>query len=128
MYEFSGDKEVLVKAEDFGKRLLPAFNSATGIPYYWVNHRTGQAKGEVVNMAEGGSCLIEMGMLSWFTGNPVYCEKAKNASLAIFSRRSPMETFFLAETMKYLYLVFANPEGINPEECVFSTEAHPFRK
>jgi hypothetical protein len=39
-----------------------------------------------------------------------------------------METFFLAETMKYLYLVFANPDGINPDECVFSTEAHPFRK
>jgi len=33
---------------------------------------------------------------------------------------------YVAETLKYLYLVFANPEGINPKECVFSTEAHPF--
>ena len=39
-----------------------------------------------------------------------------------------METFFLAKTLKYLCLVFANPEGINPDDCVFSTEAHPFRK
>jgi hypothetical protein len=43
-------------------------------------------------------------------------------------KKDHMETFFLAETMKYLYLTFANPEGINPEECVFNTEAHPFRK
>ena len=55
MYEFSEDKKVLAKAEDFGKRLLPAFSSPTGIPYYWVNLRTGEAKGEEVNMAEGGS-------------------------------------------------------------------------
>jgi hypothetical protein len=88
MYEFSGDKKVLLKAEDFGIRLLPAFSSMTGIPYYWVNLKTGEAKGEIVNMAEGGSCLIEMGMLSRFTGNPVYFEKAKNASMAIFNRRS----------------------------------------
>jgi len=88
MYEFSGDKKVLAKAEDFGKRLFPAFNSPTGIPYYWVNLKTGQAKGEVVNMAEGGSCLLEMGMLSRYTGNPLYYEKAKNASMAIFNRRS----------------------------------------
>jgi hypothetical protein len=88
MYEFSEDKKVLSKAEDFGKRLLPAFRSQTGIPYYWVNLRTGETKGQVVNMAEGGSCLIEMGMLSRFTGNPVYYETAKKASLAIFNRRS----------------------------------------
>lgn len=88
MFEFSKDKDVLEKAEDFGKRLLPAFSSNTGIPFYWVNLKTGEVKGEIVNMAEGGSCLIEMGMLSRFTGNPVYFEKAKNASLAIFNRRS----------------------------------------
>jgi hypothetical protein len=39
-----------------------------------------------------------------------------------------METFFLAETMKYLYLTFAMADGINPDTYVFSTEAHPFRK
>jgi hypothetical protein len=43
-------------------------------------------------------------------------------------KKDHMETFFLAETMKYLYLVFANPDGINPDACVFSTEAHPFWK
>jgi len=88
MYEFTSDKKVLAKAEDFGKRLLPAYNTGTGIPAYWVNLRTGESKGDTVNVAEGGSSLIEMGMLSQFTGNPVYYEAAKKASLAIFNRRS----------------------------------------
>lgn len=90
MFEFTGDKKVLAKAEDFGKRLLPAYNTGTGIPAYWVNLKTGKIKGDTVNLAEGGSSLIEMGMLSKFTGNPVYFEAAKKASLAIFDRRSSL--------------------------------------
>jgi len=36
-----------------------------------------------------------------------------------------MESFFLAETMKYLYLLFADPATINLNKTVFNTEAHP---
>jgi hypothetical protein len=90
MYQFTKDPKVLAKAEDFGKRLLPAYSTGTGIPSYWVNLRTGQIKGDTVNLAEGGSSLIEMGMLSKFTGNPVYFEAAKKASLAIHDRRSSL--------------------------------------
>jgi hypothetical protein len=39
-----------------------------------------------------------------------------------------METFFLAETMKYFYMAFAPDCPFNPDTCVFSTEAQPFRK
>ncbi len=88
MYQFTMDPKVLAKAEDFGRRILPAFNSPTGIPYYWVNLETGAVKGAEVNVAEGGSYLLEMGVLSAFTGNPVYYEKAKNADKAIFNRAS----------------------------------------
>ncbi len=88
MYQFTMDKNVLAKAEDFGCRLLPAFESPTGIPYYSVNLKTGAVKGERVNVAEGGSYLFEMGILSHFTGNPVYYEKAKRASRAIYNHRS----------------------------------------
>ncbi|ORX90009.1 hypothetical protein K493DRAFT_63273 [Basidiobolus meristosporus CBS 931.73] len=38
-----------------------------------------------------------------------------------------MESFFMAETMKYLYLLFSSPDLINLEKYVFSTEAHPFK-
>lgn len=39
-----------------------------------------------------------------------------------------METFFIAETLCYCYLSFAPDCAVNPANCVFSTEAHPFRK
>ncbi len=90
MYQFSKDPKVLAKAEDFGKRLLPAYHTGTGIPAYWVNLKTGQIKGDTVNLAEGGSSLIEMGMLSKFTGNPEYFDAAKKACLAIYNRRSSL--------------------------------------
>ncbi len=88
MYGYTHDEKVLALAEDFGRRMLPAFNSPTGIPYYWVNLQSGETKGNIVNVAEGGSCLLEMGVLSHFTKDPVYYEAAKSASKAIFSRRS----------------------------------------
>lgn len=35
------------------------------------------------------------------------------------------ESFFLAETLKYLYLLFSEDELISLDEYVFNTEAHP---
>jgi hypothetical protein len=88
MYQLSGDARILEKAVDFGDRLMPAFQSETGIPYYWVNLRTGEVRGEQVNVAEAGTYLLEMGMLSYFTGNPYYYQAALGSSRAIFERRS----------------------------------------
>jgi mannosyl-oligosaccharide alpha-1,2-mannosidase len=39
-----------------------------------------------------------------------------------------MESFWMAETLKYLYLVFSPPDLISLDEFVFNTEAHPFRR
>lgn len=41
-------------------------------------------------------------------------------------RRDKMETFFLGETLKYLYLLFGGSNVIPLDEYVFNTEAHPF--
>jgi mannosyl-oligosaccharide alpha-1,2-mannosidase len=38
-----------------------------------------------------------------------------------------MESFFLAETLKYLYLLQDPDHTINLDEFVFNTEAHPLR-
>ncbi|KAB5578502.1 glycoside hydrolase [Coniochaeta sp. 2T2.1] len=38
-----------------------------------------------------------------------------------------MESFWVAETLKYLYLIFSEPELISLDDWVFNTEAHPFR-
>src|SRR5205823_5244271 len=39
-----------------------------------------------------------------------------------------MESFFLAETLKYLYLLFASPDPVDLKTTVFNTEAHPMRR
>lgn len=39
-----------------------------------------------------------------------------------------MQSFFLAETLKYLYLLFSNSSLVPLSEWVFNTEGHPFRK
>jgi len=39
--------------------------------------------------------------------------------------RDKMESFFLAETMKYLYLIFSDDHVIPLDKFVFNTEAHP---
>ena len=41
-------------------------------------------------------------------------------------RRDKMETFFLGETLKYLYLLFGDSSVIPLDKFVFNTEAHPF--
>ncbi|KAM6552126.1 hypothetical protein CsatB_001934 [Cannabis sativa] len=40
-------------------------------------------------------------------------------------RRDKMETFFLGETLKYLYLLFGDSSVIPLDKYVFNTEAHP---
>lgn len=87
-YQLSGDKRLLKLAEDLGNRLLPVFDSRTGLPYTHVNLRTGKVRGTVSNPAETGTLLLEFGALSKLTGNPVYYEKAKRALVETFNRRS----------------------------------------
>ncbi|HEY6951144.1 MAG TPA: glycoside hydrolase family 47 protein, partial [Bacteroidota bacterium] len=87
-YQLDGDRRFLDLAEDLGTRLLPEFNSSTGMPYRFVNLRTGAIRDSLNNPAEIGTSLLEFGTLSRLTGNPVYYEKSKNALVQLFKRRS----------------------------------------
>ena len=87
-YQMTGDTKLLALADDLGARLLPVFDSPTGLPYTHVNLRTGMASGKVSNPAETGTLLLEFGTLSKLTGKPVYYDKAKRALVATFERRS----------------------------------------
>src|SRR4051812_26496335 len=89
-YQLSGDRRLLTLAQDLGNRLLPAFNSPTGMPYVFVNLKTGATRGNISNPAEIGTLLLEFGTLSKLTGNPVYYDKAKRALVAVYQRRSPI--------------------------------------
>ncbi|HEX8457283.1 MAG TPA: glycoside hydrolase family 47 protein [Pyrinomonadaceae bacterium] len=87
-YQLTGDRRLLALAEDLGTRLLPAFASPTGIPYMYVNLKTGRVRQPVTNPAEAGTLLIEFGTLSKLTGKPVFYQKAKRALVEVYKRRS----------------------------------------
>src|SRR5713226_8545622 len=89
-YQLTGDEKLLKLAEDLGNRLLPVFDSPTGLPYRYVNLKTGKVRGNVTNPAEAGTLLIEFGTLSKLTHKPVFYDKAKRALVEIYKRRSPI--------------------------------------
>ena len=89
-YQITKDKRLLALADDLGTRLLPVFNSPTGMPYRFVNLKTGKTSGPVSNPAETGTLIIEFGTLSKLTGKPVYFDKAKRALVETYNRRSPI--------------------------------------
>ena len=72
-------------------------------------------------------------MASTFLGNLVHCCKTTSGYAALHSvqtreKEDIMHSFFLAETLKYLYLTFAPRETLDLNRVVFNTEAHPIRK
>ena len=87
-YQLTGDKRLLALAEDLGTRLLPVFESPTGLPYRYVNLKTGKVRDAKTNPAEAGTLLIEFGTLSKLTSRPIFYEKAKRALVEIYKRRS----------------------------------------
>jgi mannosidase alpha-like ER degradation enhancer 2 len=103
-YEMTGDQRLLRLAEDLGNRLLPVFNSPTGLPYRYVNLKTGAVRGNVTNPAEAGTLLIEFGTLARLTHRQVFYDKAKRALVEIYNRRSPIGlvgTWINVETGKW---------------------------
>ena len=87
-HEMTGDPRLLALAEDLGRRLLPAFDSPTGMPYVDVNLKTGKTRGARSNPAEIGTLVLEFGTLSRLTGKPEFFRRAKNALLQLYDRRS----------------------------------------
>lgn len=90
MYFFEYDGKLLDLAEDLGNRLLPAFDTKTGIPYGTVNLLQGVPKDEtkVASTAGAGSLLMEFGMLSRLTGRSEFFNVARKALLALYKARS----------------------------------------
>ncbi|KAF2103275.1 seven-hairpin glycosidase [Rhizodiscina lignyota] len=43
-------------------------------------------------------------------------------------KQDRMESFWLAETLKYFYLIFSEPDKVSLDEYVLNTEAHPLRR
>jgi hypothetical protein len=53
---------------------------------------------------------------------------AELKSVVTMEKSDHMDSYFLAETLKYLYLLFAPPETLDFSTTTFNTEAHPLRR
>lgn len=52
----------------------------------------------------------------------------RDVMMAKPQQQNEMESFWIAETLKYYYLLFSQPDVISLDEWVFNTEAHPMRR
>ncbi|KAI1433899.1 glycoside hydrolase family 47 protein [Xylaria sp. CBS 124048] len=52
----------------------------------------------------------------------------ESVTVADTVRTNSMQSFWLAETLRYFYLIFSSPDLISLDEYVFNTEAHPLRR
>lgn len=82
-YDLSGDKVFLEKATDIADRLLPAWDTPSGIPFNTINlqhgsaHNPGWTGGESI-LADSGTEQLEFIALSQRTGDPKYQIKVEN--------------------------------------------------
>ncbi|KAK4946407.1 hypothetical protein LTR10_014605 [Elasticomyces elasticus] len=52
----------------------------------------------------------------------------KDVTSQLDEHEDSMESFWLAETLKYFYLLFSEPDLISLDDYVLNTEAHPFKR
>lgn len=88
--------ELLDLAIDLGRRLLPAFQTATGLPLPRINLRFGTSRLQNSDSNEtcsagAGSLILEFAVLSKLSGIPDFEIAAKNAYMALWSRRRELD-------------------------------------
>jgi mannosidase alpha-like ER degradation enhancer 2 len=87
-YQMTHEPRFLTLAEDLGRRLLPAFDTPTHLPYRFVHLRTGATRDKISNPAEIGTLILEFGTLSKLTKNSIYYDTAKRAIVELANRSS----------------------------------------
>ncbi|KAH9603328.1 hypothetical protein KSS87_012079 [Heliosperma pusillum] len=88
----SYDNQLLRLSEDLAYRMLPAFDTPTGIPFGSVNLLYGVDENEskITSTAGGGTLTLEFGILSRLTKNPVFEQVTKNAVRGLWAYRSKL--------------------------------------
>ncbi|XP_055391026.1 mannosyl-oligosaccharide 1,2-alpha-mannosidase IA isoform X2 [Bubalus kerabau] len=213
-YYLSGAEIFRKKAVELGVKLLPAFQTPSGIPWALLNIKSGigrnwpWASGGSSILAEFGTLHLEFMHLSYLSGNPIFADKVMNIRTVLNNLEKPeglypnylnpnsgqwaqyhvsvgglgdsfyeyllkawlmsdktdlqakkmyfdaikalekhcrvkggysglrdvyftkesyddvQQSFFLAETLKYLYLIFSDDDLLPLEHWIFNTEAH----
>ncbi|XP_009145514.2 mannosyl-oligosaccharide 1,2-alpha-mannosidase MNS2 [Brassica rapa] len=94
-YDLSEDKLFLDKAKDIADRLLPAWDTPSGIPYNIINLRHGNAHnptwagGDSI-LADSGTEQLEFIALSQRTGDPKYQQKVEKV-ISVLNKDFPAD-------------------------------------
>jgi mannosyl-oligosaccharide alpha-1,2-mannosidase len=106
-YALTGDHVFKEKAQYVADKMLPAFQTPTGIPYALINFKTGSSKnygwasGGCSILSEFGTIHLEFSYLSEVTGNPVYQERVNQIRQVLKEIEKP----------KGLYPNYLNPKS-----------------
>ena len=81
----------------------------------------------------GDPAWMDKGWTMWEAVVKATRSKYANSAISDVTSKTPilkneMESFWIAETLKYYYLLFSEPDVISLDEWVLNTEAHPFRR
>lgn len=89
-YQYDG--YLLELAIDIADRMVPAFDTDTGIPYGTVHLQTGVPRGEtaVASLAGAGTLILEWELLSRLTDRPMYGRVARRAARGLWMRQSDL--------------------------------------
>lgn len=104
-----------VREIDSKYKLRPETVESLFVLYRFTGDKKYRDKAWEIFQAIKKNCKIESGYLE--NGNV-------NADPPVHS--DVMDSYFLAETFKYLYLIFSSSDVIPNDKYVFNTEAHPF--
>ncbi|KAF7406043.1 hypothetical protein HZH68_005412 [Vespula germanica] len=94
-YALTGDVMFRDKAAQLGERMLPAFQTETGIPHSLINLHTGASKNYgwassgCSILSEIGTMHLEFTYLSDITGNPVFKSKVENVRKVLKNLEKP---------------------------------------
>ncbi|KAG6813871.1 hypothetical protein H0H92_006278 [Tricholoma furcatifolium] len=88
-YALSGQTILLTRADDLATKLLPAFNTTSGIPVFAVDTGTGQLRlgwnGDQALWAEALSNQLEFKYLAHLTGREEYFEKTERVMRLMYN-------------------------------------------
>ncbi|GAX82662.1 hypothetical protein CEUSTIGMA_g10088.t1 [Chlamydomonas eustigma] len=84
------DGVLLDLAVNLTDRMLPAFDTPSGMPSLFVNLKTGGTENNVTCTACAGTLLLEFGLLSALTRDPKYMDIAHKCAKIIYAKRSKL--------------------------------------
>lgn len=107
-YAFTKDEMFLRKSVEIAEKMLPAFDTPTGLPYSLIKPDTGSSKNYIWAsqsssiLAEVGTLYLEFSFLTSATGDPKYLDKVEKIRSLLDSNSKPYDG---------LYPLYINPKS-----------------